>query len=163
MANQPVIREIAWISMIPQLFFMLLLFLFYKLIGCENFLLWGAITYLLISFSLRRFIPNYHRKGIKLSAKGNFVEAIQQYENSVEFFTKYSWIDKYRYITLLSSSKMGYREMGLCNIAFCYGQLGDIEQTKKYYQIVVDEFPENGIAPSALRMLNALESNKVNG
>lgn len=163
MANQPIVRQIAWIFMIPQLFFMLFLFLIYKLMGFEEFLLWGALTYLLISFSVRHFIPKYHRKGIRLSGKGNFEEAIPQYEKSVEFFTKRAWIDKYRFITLLSSSKLGYREMGLCNIAFCYGQLGDIEQTKKYYQIVLDGFPENGIAQSGLRLLNALESNKENG
>ena len=164
MSNQPIVRQVAWISMIPQLFFMLFLFLFYRflgfrdLVGFNSFIFLGALSYLILSFSLKHLIPTNHKKGLKLSAQEKFVEAIEQHNMSVEFFTKNSWIDKFRFITLLSSSKMSYREMGLCNIAYCYAQIGQIEESKKYYQIVIKEFPENGIAKSALRMFNAMES-----
>ena len=76
------------------------------------------------------------------------------FEKSVAYFTKNAWIDKYRYVTMLSSSKMSYREMGLSNIAFCYGQLGKLEIAKEYYLRVLREYPENGLAMATLRLMN---------
>jgi hypothetical protein len=44
--------------------------------------------------------------------------------------------------------------MALNNIAFCYGQLGNGNLSKEYYQKTLDEFPESGLAKAALRLLN---------
>ncbi|MEN9639008.1 MAG: hypothetical protein RLZZ262_876, partial [Bacteroidota bacterium] len=70
---------------------------------------------------------------------------------------KYSWVDKYRYLTLLSSSKMTYREMGLCNIAFCYGQIGQGAKARAFYEQVRTEYPDNGIALIALNLMSSVE------
>ena len=96
MSNQPIIRQTAWISLIPHLIFLVLLFLFYRFIGFENF--WGfnsftflgAISYLILSYSLRYFIPKYHRIGLKLTKQENFEEAIKYHGKSVAFFEKLS-------------------------------------------------------------------------
>ena len=125
----------------------------------EKAFLFGAMTYLVISFSLRNLIPKDHRNGIKKNNVENFKDAIPDFEKSYAFFKKYEWIDKYRFITLLSSSKMSYREMALANIGFCYSQIGDGIKSKEYYERTLKEFPESGLAKSALKMMSAMEKN----
>ncbi len=58
----------------------------------------------------------------------------------------------------MTPSAMSYREMALCNIAFCYSQIGKGEQALKYYQQAISEFPDCGLAEAAIRMI---ESTKV--
>lgn len=154
-SNPPVIKQVAWLSLIPQIAFMLILIAIYNYFGSKDAGLYGALTYLTLSMSLRYFIPKNHRKGIQLTKINQFEKAISEYEKSYEFFTKNDWIDKYRFITLLSSSKMNYREMALCNIAFCYSQIGNGAKAIEFYQKTLVEFPKNGIAHSALKMLNS--------
>ena len=55
---------------------------------------------------------------------------------------------------------MSYKEMGLCNIAICYSQTGDVLKAKEYYEQIINEFPNNGIALVGLRFINAVEKNK---
>ena len=154
-SNPPIIKQIAWISMIPQIAFMLILIFIYNYFGSKDAAFYGALTYLTLSLSLRYFIPKNHRKGIQLTKINQFEKAISEYDKSYEFFSKNDWIDKYRFITLLSSSKMNYKEMALCNIAFCYSQIGNGAKAIEFYQKTLVEFPENGTAQSALKMLNS--------
>ena len=47
--------------------------------------------------------------------------------------------------------------MALANIAFCYGQLGNGEQSRAYYQKCLERFsPGSGLATTALRMLDSV-------
>jgi tetratricopeptide (TPR) repeat protein len=89
--------------------------------------------------------------------KGNFSEAISNFEKSYEFFKKYHWLDKFRYLFLLSSSKISYKEMALCNIAFCYGQIGNGEKLEHYYNLTLKEFPDSFLAKSALNVINSIK------
>lgn len=75
----------------------------------------------------------------------------------MDFFTKNGWVDKYRFITLFSASKTSYREMGLCNVAFCYSQIADGEKAKEYYKMVLSEYPDSELAKVGLRMITVLE------
>src|SRR5574343_93684 len=133
-SNVPTVRQTAWVSLIPQLFFMGIIIFVYHLIEFKNPFLYGALTYLIISFGLRNLVAKDHRQGMNLVKQQQFEMAIPLFENSVEFFTKNNWIDKYRFLTLLSSSKMTYKEMGLCNIAFCYSQTCNGQKAKEYYE-----------------------------
>jgi tetratricopeptide (TPR) repeat protein len=154
-SNPPIIKQVAWVSLVPQIAFILILIAVYNQFGFKDPGLYGALTYLILSMGLRYFIPKNHRNGIQLTKINQFEKAISEYEKSYEFFTKNDWIDKYRFITLLSSSKMNYREMALCNIAFCYSQIGNGAKAIEFYQKTLEEFPENGLAHSALKMLNS--------
>ncbi len=159
-SNPPIIKEVAWISLIPQIAFIFILISIYNHFGYKDAGLYGALTYLFLSMGLRYFIPKNHRLGIKLTKNNQFKEAIFEYEKSYEFFSKKEWMDKYRFITLLSSSKMNYREMALCNIAFCYSQIGNGAKAIEFYEKTLKEFPKNELAQSALKMLNSTIDSK---
>ena len=92
-----------------------------------------------------------------------FTEAINCFEDSYDFFKRNNWVDKYRYITLLSASKMSYKEMALNNIAFCYGQAGNGEKAKENYLRTLSEFPNCGMAKAALNLIQSAEENSRNG
>lgn len=156
-SNVPIVRQMSWLSVGPQITFMGLLMFSYYLAGAEDFILYGALTYLAISFGLRYFIPKNHREGMALVKEKNFEEAIPHFEKSYEFFKKYSWIDKYRFLTLLSSSKMCYKEMALNNIAFCYGQIGNGKKAIEYYHRTLIEYPDNELAKAGLNLLKAVK------
>ena len=152
-SNISVVRQIAWLSLLPQFLFALLLIFMYHQLRFPDPPFYGLVSYLIISFSLRTFIPHSHNKGMKYVKKDKFSEAIPCFERSYDFFTKNNWVDKYRFITLLSSSAMSYREMSLTNIGLCYAQLGDDEKAREYYQITLQEFPKSEIAKSGLNIL----------
>lgn len=153
-SNPPIIKQVAWISLIPQIAFIFILISTYHQFGFKEAGLYGALTYLFLSMILRYFIPKSHREGIKFTKTSQFEKAIPEYEKSYEFFSKNDWIDKYRFLTLMSSSKMNYREMALCNIAFCYSQIGNKAKTIEFYKKTLAEFPENELAQNALKTLD---------
>ncbi len=120
----PTVRQTAWISLVPQLVLMGLLILGFYLLGSTESVLYGAFTYLALSFGLKMFFTRDQKQGMTLSNQQKFSEAIPYFEKSYSFFSKQLWMDKYRFLALLSSTKISYREMALCNIAFCFNQIG---------------------------------------
>lgn len=153
-SNVPTIRQIAWISLVPQFLLMgIFVYLLLYLLNFTNALLFGALAYLILSFGLRNFIAQDHRKGISLVKQQKYADAIPCFEKSVEFFSQNNRIDQFRFLTMLSSSKMSYREMGLCNIAFCYSQTGNKPKSIEFYRQTLADYPENGMAKAALKMI----------
>jgi len=154
--NIPMVKTVAWISLIPQLLILsLIVFLFY-LSGNKNFSTLAALSYLLLSTVLKYTVTRFHRKGIMQTKAGKFLSAVNSFEKSANFFAKYEWVDKYRYITALSSSKYRFKELALCNIAFCYSQIGNGQKALEYYKLVLKEFPGNGMATAGVNMINSL-------
>jgi hypothetical protein len=121
-------------------------------------ILWGAFAYLAYSIGSRQLIGRAHAAGIKLVKQQRFNEAIPKFQESLEFFDRHSWIDRFRAITLMSPSAPSYREMAMANVAFCYGQLGDGEKCRLYYQRCLERFPGSGLATSALRILDSVKA-----
>lgn len=154
-SSAPIVRQSAWISIVPQLALMALLMAGAYFAGLEPFIVIGAAAYLGISFGLRRLVPQDHRAGMALFRQERFAEALPHFQRSYEFFTRHRWLDDWRFITLLSSSRISYREMALLNVAYCYGQTGDGERSREYYQRVAQEFPGSRIAEASLRMFEA--------
>ena len=154
----PVVRPISWVATIPQFaagtFAITIGALF---LGVEGAVL-GSGSYLAYSFGSRILFLRSHRAGRALTARELFEEAIPEYEQSLQFFDRYSWIDRYRSIVLMSPSAICYREMAMLNIAFCYGQIGDGKQMRYYYEECLKRFPESGMAQTSLRMLDLAES-----
>ncbi len=156
-SNQPIIKQIAWLSILPQLIVMITIFVICKLSGTSDPIFSGAILYLIILITLRIVVPRNHRRGISLFKKKEFAAAKDEFIKSYEFFRKNSWIDKYRYLTLLSSSRISYREMALLNTAYCYGQIGEGHKSKEYYEKTLSEFPGSEIAIASLNMIKAAQ------
>jgi len=145
-----------------MMFFGLLLLLYWLTIKSFIAALYLAcITYLTISLSVRLSITRKHRKGAFLCKGENYKAAIIEFEKSYEFFTKHKWIDTYRYITLLSSSRISYTEMALLNIAFCSSQIGDGITAKKYYEKTLEQFPDSEVAKTSLTLIRSIENQLI--
>lgn len=150
----PVVKKIAWAYTVPQLMLLFLLTLFFwKAFLPTNLSLaaaYGAVVYLLYSFGSKSLLLRYHREGIHLSKLKAFREAIDKFQRSYGFLESHPWLDKYRFITMLDSSALSYREMALCNIAYSHVQLDDPVSALKYYQRALEEFPESEMAQSGI-------------
>ncbi|WP_143822153.1 tetratricopeptide repeat protein [Mucilaginibacter pedocola] len=142
--------------MIPQILLLVTLFYLFDTEDEIAGIIWAILVYYIIIYAVRTLVAKAHRKAINDLRKGNYEAAIGGFKKSVAFFTKNAWVDKYRFITLLSASKLTYREMGLCNIGFCLTQTNRGSEAKDVYRDVLHQYPENEIAITALRMLESV-------
>ena len=154
----PVIRPISWTALIPQLAALALMTGAASLISkSSNGLIYGVVAYLAYSWGTRLLIPRAHRRGLRLVRRRQFEQAASAFQESYDFFTRNLWLDRYRAIIMLSASGMTYREMALCNMAFCFSQIGEGAKAKEHYRRVLAEFPNNGLAQTTLRMIESAE------
>jgi hypothetical protein len=152
----PIVRQILWPAIVLQILILGVLVWIASIKSSDYGFPIGALCYLGLSITLRRTISRDHRSGIRKMRREQFRDAIHAFERSVAFFERHPWIDSFRWITLLSASSMTYREMGLVNIAFAYSQHGNGEKSRAYYEMCIKEFPGNGIALSALRLMDSV-------
>jgi tetratricopeptide (TPR) repeat protein len=151
----PILRQTSWVAAIPQLVALGLAIIVGMLLRPHDGFMWGAAAYLAYSLGSRYWVPRDHRDGIALIKRQRFDEAIPRFQQSLEFFDRFPWIDRFRSIVLMSPSAVSYREMALANIAFCYTQIGDGKQARCYYEQCLARFPDSGLATAALRMMDA--------
>jgi tetratricopeptide (TPR) repeat protein len=126
-----------------------LIWLLWKVFFPDKFdlaMICGSLCYLAYSIGSRSVFLKRHRQGIRLLRLGLFREAIREFESSYSFLSKSPWLDDYRFITMLDSSALHYREMALRNIAFAYIQLGEEATAQEYYRKTLAEFPESEVA-----------------
>lgn len=128
----------------------------------EAFLI-GAGLYLVYSFGSRAILAREHKAGMRLTKRGSFAEAIPHYEESLAFFERHAWVDRWRALTMLSSGRLSYREMALVNIAFCYSQVGEGEKAEDYYRRTLADYPDSVIARTALRLMESVRGGSVPG
>lgn len=149
----PVTRTISYVAFLIQLSLLVLLFFVFAWSGSDESLLWAGMTYLILSNTLRYFVPVDHRKGIRELKQNRFEEALHSFEKSFYFFTKHAWVDRFRVLTAFSASKMSFREMAMTNIAFTLICLERKEEAKEWYERCLREYPQNHIAYYALKMM----------
>ena len=155
MGKTPIVRPVSWLNVavalvMPSVFMVVSLWLY----GTMGVIL-ALGAFLIISNLLRLSLARHHRAGIAYSKRQEFRLAISSFERSLEFFRRYPWIDRFRAITMFSGAGMSYREMGLVSIAFGYTQIGDGNRARHYYKQCLQEFPDNGMAEAALRLMDA--------
>lgn len=85
----------------------------------------GCLSYIILAWSLRFAFQKHHMDGMKLMRAKNYHEAAAAFQQSQDFFEKHPAIDKYRFITMFSSSAIPYRQMALNNLGICYLYLGE--------------------------------------
>ncbi|MFM2093789.1 MAG: hypothetical protein RIS70_913 [Planctomycetota bacterium] len=158
----PVVRSISWPATIPQLATLsLAVTVGWLLTRSVQGVFFGSMAYLIYSYASRLLLARYHRQGVRRSRAGQFREAIPLHQQSYEFFSRHTWLDRYRAITMMSPSAMSYREMALINIAFAHSQLGDGKTAKAYYERALQEFPQSGMARAALRFIHSVENSNA--
>ncbi|RVU91951.1 tol-pal system YbgF family protein [Flavobacterium columnare] len=155
-SNLPIIRQVNWLSLIPQALLMFSFLYIYEKIEISDPILYAILTYLVIAFVLRFGIAKNHRNGITFVKKKDFQKAIPEFKKNYDFFLKNKWLDDYRVLFLLSSSKISYREKTLCNIAFCYSQIQKGVESIEYYEKAIREFPKSELAKAGLNMLKSV-------
>jgi len=144
--------------LIPQLLILSVFIVLASRTGTENPAIIGTLAYFSVLAILRRTVAVQHRKGIAHFRKEEFAPALQRFKQSYDYFCRHKWIDEWRYITLLSSSRISYRGMALLNIAYCYGQLEKGVEAKEFYQRTVREFPDSAMAKAAIEMMDSITS-----
>ncbi|WP_299250802.1 hypothetical protein [uncultured Cytophaga sp.] len=110
---------INFLALALQLVLFFLFYLGFEKSGSDEPALWAAMTYLVLAFGLRYFVPLDYRKGIREMKLENYSEAITYFDKSAIFFSKYTWVDRFRVFTLFSISKLSYREMSELHKAHC--------------------------------------------
>ena len=153
----PVVRQVSWPLVIPQLLAMVIAIVTIELIiRPATFylsILWGVGIFLVYSSGSRLLLGRAQRQGMQLTKSGKYQEAIAAFEKSYQFFSRFDWIDRYRFVTLMNPSAMGYREMALINIGSCYVQLGKKAEAREYYEKALAEFPQSELARNNLKIL----------
>jgi hypothetical protein len=158
-ASVPTVKEVAWLSLVPQLAVMALLIgAAFAVVGGQYAVLIGPVAYLLISQALRRTVAASHRLGIRLLRRGDPEGAIRAFHDSYSFFSRHPWVDRFRYLVMLSSSAYSFREMALCNIAFLHGQLGRADEAVAWYRRALEEFPTCSLARASLAFVTAIKT-----
>ncbi|HPJ13611.1 MAG TPA: hypothetical protein PLJ39_00890 [Spirochaetota bacterium] len=159
-SSKPIISQINWLSLIPQIIVFCLILSIFHLLRADDAFLFSAVTYFCLTFLLKLMIPINHRKGIKYFKSGNYEKAVLEFGKSRQFFTRHRWIDKYRSLFLLSSSRISYLEMAMINAAFCYSQNGEGKKSKELYEETLLMFPDSQIALSALKLYESAQNIK---
>jgi tetratricopeptide (TPR) repeat protein len=136
-------KDINWLSVLIQAIAITLFSWVWNQLHTTNHILNGTLTYYALSMTLRTLVPRAHRKGINAIKAEQYQDAIVHFEKSYTFFTRFPWLDRYRALILLSSSKLSYRQMALNNIAFCYSINGDRLKSIEYYHRIRAEFLDN--------------------
>ena len=154
MNKTPIVRPVSWPNAVICVGILAVFVLIGWFFGRISGVIFGASGFLAISQILRRTIARHHRCGIRHCKRQEFQQAISEFEKSIKFFSDHEWIDRFRAITMLSTG-MSYCEMGMVGLGFCYAQLGDGTSARKHYERCLRDYPNNGMAETALRMLEA--------
>ncbi|MBL7951061.1 MAG: hypothetical protein JNM62_05020 [Flavobacteriales bacterium] len=117
--------------------------------------LFGLVAFLIIATLLKRLLIRDFRKGIDILNDKKYEEALPVLERSAAFFKRYPWLDRYRYLLLLSSSAMSYREIVMVGRALCIGRTRSFAETDQAFKEVLREFPESSLAKITRRMMYA--------
>ena len=155
MSKMQIVRPVSWLNAGVTLVILAVFVLVGYALNRTNGVLFGAIIYLALSQFLRRVIPRHHRNAIRHCKSAQYELAIPEFQKSVAFFRDYEWIDRFRAVTMLSAAGMWYREMALASLGFCYAQIGDGPNARQNYEQCLTEFPDNEMAKSALRLMDA--------
>jgi hypothetical protein len=106
-----------------------------------EFLLLCAILVAIIEPPIILIFKHY-KKGLRLSKKGEYLDAVSEFEKSYAFFARHRLLDEFS--TLMRSSSLesleSYAERSLRSISECYTSLGDKELSEKYSGMAMKDF-----------------------
>ncbi|MEY4566074.1 MAG: hypothetical protein RLY14_1044 [Planctomycetota bacterium] len=157
MSRVPIVRPIVWRNALVNLAVLALFCIAGFFLNRQWGVAAGALLYVFTSLMLRKKLAKHHQQAIRHCANRQWGSAVEEYQQSLQFFASYPWVDRYRAVTMLSSG-LSYREMGLLGMGFCYGQLGKGNESFSSYRQCLDEFPDSQIAATALRLMESAKT-----
>jgi tetratricopeptide (TPR) repeat protein len=153
-------QETVWIALVPRLALLGILCLIFYQVDSRFFFMDAFILCLFINYTVKySLIPNSTFTGGKLLRAGKFEEAIPFIQKDISYFTKRSWIDRFRFALMISSSSRSYKEISLCNMAYCLLQTGKIREAKELYESILAQYPENMVVKTQLKTIFNPSSN----
>jgi len=157
--KMPVVRQLHWISLIPQLVAIAALTLpIYAVIpplGLFRASAIAALVYLIFCRLMRSWLTRDHILGMKAYHAQHFDEAILHFENSYGFFSAHHKVDAWRSMLFGVASRNPYRTIALMNKAYCCGQTQRGQEAIELYERVLNEDPECKLAQASLTMLRS--------
>lgn len=154
-SRTPVVRQVSRGAVFFQITITVALCVAARIVFGHLGLVAALALLLTYSYGSRYLVARFHRAGVSLVKQKRYLDAIPLFERSLAYFDSHPGIDNYRAIVLLSSSAISYREMALANIGFCHAQAGNGAAARAAYERCLEQFPESGLATSALRMMDA--------
>ncbi len=112
------------------------------------------------SIALRRILTPEHERALRLLRRGRFAEAAAELERSYERLARRPWIDRWRWLVLLSPSRLGLRELALSNVALCRARLGDLVGARVAAERATAAFPGSPLARAALAVVERAETER---
>jgi tetratricopeptide (TPR) repeat protein len=152
-SQPPIVRKTAWLYTIPQLLILFALMIVGAIFSANNFGYggaYGAAAFLIYSFGSKSVLLRNHRKGIYFAKLNSYQNALREFQLSYQFLDKHQWVDKYRFLVMLDSSAISYREMALCNIAYSHVQLRQPVEALQYYRRALEQFPKSHLAKDGI-------------
>ncbi len=156
----PMIRPIAWPGVLVQVAVMAVsafgIAWLFRVRDAAMAFFCAAVTHAVLYRVLRAVFTGDHRRGVRLFRAMKFAEAAPYFEASYRAMVRRPWLDRYRWLLLGGASAMSYREMALCNAAFCYSQAGDGARATALYEQALAEFPHSSLATAALNLIRSV-------
>ncbi len=155
----PVIRQFHWMALVPQLLAIALIAVVVRIvlpnqdIPLDIFI--SALIYLLFCRAMRARFARDHKNGMRAYRAQKFEDAISHFEASYRFFSTHRRLDKWRSLLFGVAGPNPYRVLALCNMAYCYSQVGKGQQAIKLYEEALHEQPDCAVATASLNMLRS--------
>lgn len=113
----------------------------------------GAFPSFCWSLVARPLLTRHHRAGIRALRGGRFLEAVEAFERSLDFFTRHPALDRYRFLILMSAAASSYRELAMCNIGYAHARAGDLAAARGWCERALADYPGSAVARSVLESL----------
>lgn len=120
----------------------------------------GACVTLALVWACMLIFPGMGNRGLRMMRRGNFDAAARYYMRVYDFYTRHPKLDKYRNLVMFNMSRTSFRELALCNTAFCLLHSGNPGEALEYYRRAAREFPLSATAHTNLRMMEAMLEHK---
>lgn len=119
-----------------------------------NALFYAVLFYFIIFYIDRSLLTYKHRMGIRSYRKQRYEEAIEYFRESAAFFKAHPQLDRFRWATLFSISKLSYREIAETNAGFCLFRLERYADAEQAFRRAQEINPDNPMVPPALKALS---------
>lgn len=157
-SSKPTTQQVAWYTLFIHLAVMFGFEALFNWLQIGDAFTWSIVAYFVLFLVLRRGVARHHRAGMSAAHAGNFEQAMQHFKDSYDFFSRHQWIDKGRYLFLLSCSKPCYRELALVNIGSCLVQLERGEEAIAAFERALQEFPNSDLAKQTMKTIRTFSA-----